>query len=555
MVMVRDISHAVRIADEPRVVTSLVLDVETGLVLGIGAASSAAEACRTSFHTAVTTPTGGAPFDPGPPARVLCAREYLDEIAGELTAVIGVAAPKPEEVVPGPDAEEIVDSFVGHMAGRVQPHDPPTSDDWRQLITVIHDYTAAEPWTRLHLTEPDLDLTVTVDGAAARYVPVVLGKDGIQHGLVLYPGAVLPDSLFRWRPGQPAASPPGTLICYLDPPSERTPDAIGRATRYGWPDDAPLVPLFATMTDDGRPADISRDDARQLALAAAAVLRAHDEWSDRSPSRITGRVSFAGGGRGAYAIGTQPTAPDVDPLAVVQDAVRAGNPRELLDLLFAGAGADPFSGLRPSQRRPRREDVVTYRVRVDLKGAKPPVWRRLELASDLMLDELHGILQVTFDWHDVHLHQFGAGPTSFYDRETEYFLSEYAIEEGDDEGAPEADVRLDEVLAEPGDRLVYVYDFGDGWEHVIKLEAVLPRDARALRAVCTKGRQPSPAEDCGGIWAYNAITAASDPSSRHHQEAIDELARVFGPDVDLDRMRPIPFDVDEVNAALADVLE
>jgi hypothetical protein len=555
MVMVRDISHAVRIADQPRVVTSLVLDVETGLVLGIGAAASTAEACRTAFNTAVTTRTSGVPFDPGPPERVLCAREHLDEIAGELTAVIGVAAAKPEEVVPGPDAEDIVDSFVGHMAGRAQPDNPPTPADWRQLVTLTRDYTAAQPWTRPYLTEADLDLTLTVDGTSARYVPVVLGKDGIQRGLVLYPGAVLPESLFSWRPGQSAAAPAGTLICYLDPPSERTPDALGRATRYGWPDGAPLAPLFVTMTPDERPADISRADARYLTLAMAAVLHADDAWSGRSPSRITGAQSLAGGGRGEYAVSLQPATPDADRLtAVVQEAMRTHDPHELLDLLLGSAGADPFSRARPSQRRPRRDDVVTYRVRVDLKGAKPPVWRRLELSSDLMLDELHRILQASFDWHDAHLHQFGAGPTSFYDRETEHFLSPYDIEEGEDQGVAEADVRLDEVLAKPGDRLFYLYDFGDGWEHVIKLEAVLPRDARTPRAVCTKGRQPSPAENCGGIWTHNLITAATDPSSRHHKEAIDELARIFGPVVDLDTVRPIPFDVDEVNAALTDVL-
>ena len=50
----------------------------------------------------------------------------------------------------------------------------------------------------------------------------------------------------------------------------------------------------------------------------------------------------------------------------------------------ASASAAP-----PSRRRPRRPDVVTYRVRVDLQGARPPLWRRLELSSDLLLDEVH----------------------------------------------------------------------------------------------------------------------------------------------------------------------
>src|SRR5262245_23227896 len=93
----------------------------------------------------------------------------------------------------------------------------------------------------------------------------------------------------------------------------------------------------------------------------------------------------------------------------------------------------------PSRRRPRRTDLVTLRVRIDLVGTDPPVWRRLELASDLFLDDMHEIIQAAFGWTDSHLHGFGCGPT-YYSPETEYYLCPFSVGEGD-EGVPEEQVR------------------------------------------------------------------------------------------------------------------
>jgi hypothetical protein len=205
----------------------------------------------------------------------------------------------------------------------------------------------------------------------------------------------------------------------------------------------------------------------------------------------------------------------------------------------------------PSRRRPRRPDVVTLRVRVDLAGTRPPVWRRLELASDLFLDEVHEFLQAAFGWTDSHLHQFGCGP-AYYSRETEYYLCPFSVED-EGEGVPEEEVRLDEVLVDVGDRLFYAYDFGDDWQHVIKLEAVLARDESAPRAVCTAGRRPGPAEDCGGIGGYELLAAATDPGHPDHAAARAEHAELYGPDVDPQGWAPVPFDVDEVNRMFADL--
>ncbi|HEU4675898.1 MAG TPA: plasmid pRiA4b ORF-3 family protein [Motilibacteraceae bacterium] len=193
-------------------------------------------------------------------------------------------------------------------------------------------------------------------------------------------------------------------------------------------------------------------------------------------------------------------------------------------------GAELLAGVQPptSPRRPRREQEATLRVRVDLAEAKPPIWRRLELSSSLYLDELHEVLQEAFDWDDSHLHRFAVGST--FDPRTEAYLCPFDEDEGEP-GVPTREVRLDELLVEPGDRLDYVYDFGDGWEHVIKLEAVLDRAADDPWVRCTGGRRAAPPEDCGGMWGYDEALAEGMPEAPFSVQELDEDLQDWEPSV------------------------
>ena len=117
------------------------------------------------------------------------------------------------------------------------------------------------------------------------------------------------------------------------------------------------------------------------------------------------------------------------------------------------------------------------RVRLDLKGAKPPIWRRIDIRSDLRLDNVHQVIQASFEWMDYHLYRFSIGGDPF-DWKSECFVGP-----GDDDDSTERivtsdEVRLDETLAKPGDVLHYVYDYGDCWDIRILLEEILPDPAQ-----------------------------------------------------------------------------
>lgn len=203
-------------------------------------------------------------------------------------------------------------------------------------------------------------------------------------------------------------------------------------------------------------------------------------------------------------------------------------------------------------------EPVLLTVRVDVDGAKPPVWRRLVLRGELRLDEVHAVLQAAFGWEDYHLHRFwpGAGDQVW---RGPYFLTTFDLDEGE-EGILETDVRLDQVLRSPGDRLTYTYDFGDDWTHSIRVESVDPMPADAPRAACTGGRMAGPLEDSGGAWGHNELVTAylADPVTL---PGLDDDHRNWLPEgwdptrLDLDevavRLSLVGKDAEELLAALA----
>ena len=190
---------------------------------------------------------------------------------------------------------------------------------------------------------------------------------------------------------------------------------------------------------------------------------------------------------------------------------------------------------RSSRAHARRTQPVTYQVRVDLDGAKPPIWRRLLLSSELMLDELHVVLQQAMGWTDTHLHEFLAGENKM-DPFAVHYLTQFMLDEGA-EGVLENRVRLDELLTGPKDRLFYWYDFGDDWEHTLVVEKVLPRLGDEPPAVCIGGARACPPEDCGGIWGYHELLAG--------QTIFDDDEFEFDPTY---------FSVEEINACLHDLI-
>lgn len=80
-------------------------------------------------------------------------------------------------------------------------------------------------------------------------------------------------------------------------------------------------------------------------------------------------------------------------------------------------------------------------------------------------------------------------------------------------------------------KLRWDYDFGDGWEHDVIVEAIEPTRSDTTYPVCLKGKRACPPEDCGGPWGYqNLIDALRDPDHPEHDELVDWASPDFDPE-------------------------
>jgi hypothetical protein len=174
-----------------------------------------------------------------------------------------------------------------------------------------------------------------------------------------------------------------------------------------------------------------------------------------------------------------------------------------------------------------------YQLKITLTGVKPPVWRRLHVPGSVNLKKLHQILQVAFAWTDSHLHEFEGAGQSYGTPHSEY----------PNTTRNEARVRLNEVLLKEKDSMVYVYDFGDGWEHKVVLEKIIPFTPDRSAPTCIAGARACPPDDCGGVGGYQALLEAiADPLHPEHEEMLEWIGGEFDPE---------HFDRDEINDELA----
>ena len=90
---------------------------------------------------------------------------------------------------------------------------------------------------------------------------------------------------------------------------------------------------------------------------------------------------------------------------------------------------------------------------------------------------------------------------------------------------------------------VYIYDYGDNWQHKVKVEKIVMLDTPILFAVCIAGANACPPEDVGGAPGYEKfLEDLADPDHAEHEMLSEWIGGPFD---------PTAFDIDQVNQRLA----
>lgn len=152
------------------------------------------------------------------------------------------------------------------------------------------------------------------------------------------------------------------------------------------------------------------------------------------------------------------------------------------------------------------------RLKITLDDVEPEVRRRIEVPLSLRLDRLHLAIQAAMGWTNSHLFEIRAQDVGW--------------------GLPDPDwpdgpldarkTRLIDVLEDTGVKtLHYVYDFGDNWQHTIKIERLSNPIPGVTYPCLIEAIGRCPPEDVGGVPGYEEFLAAmAGPKHKRHAEMV-----------------------------------
>jgi hypothetical protein len=164
------------------------------------------------------------------------------------------------------------------------------------------------------------------------------------------------------------------------------------------------------------------------------------------------------------------------------------------------------------------------RVRIELEGTAPLVWRELDLPLSTTLASLHDIIQVVMRWQDYHLHEFVVGDKIYGVPDLDDVFDERKVYK-------EKSIRLGTLMDRGVREFLYLYDFGDNWQHRIMMGEPRQGEPGVEYPRFVDGARRAPPEDVGGLTGFEEfLDAMADPEHDQFQQMLDWYGEVFDPE-------------------------
>jgi len=169
-----------------------------------------------------------------------------------------------------------------------------------------------------------------------------------------------------------------------------------------------------------------------------------------------------------------------------------------------------------------------YQFRIKLEHIEPEIWRVIQVPENYSFWDLHVAIQDAMGWQDRHLHEFIlTNPLSGEKRRIGIPSEEFM----DDETIPGWKELIAMYFSMKNKNAIYIYDFGDDWQHVITLEKIVPREEKQDYPRCIAGERACPPEDCGSIPGYEDILEIlENPDDEEYEETIQWLGEDYDPE-------------------------
>jgi hypothetical protein len=189
----------------------------------------------------------------------------------------------------------------------------------------------------------------------------------------------------------------------------------------------------------------------------------------------------------------------------------------------------PSSGARYNDAMTADQKIV--RLKIVLDDVEPKVERWIVVPLKIRLDRLHEVLQAAMGWTNSHLWEIRIRDLGWGPIDPDPLFGDGPLD------ARKA--TLQQVLADTGAKgFTYLYDFGDGWSHTVKLDRFEALPAELGNTFMAYAKGPCPPEDCGGPFGYaELLSAYNDPAHEAHHDALDILGPGFSPMADPSRDR------------------